>query len=83
MLSKGVRIGFGEVDYVASEGDGRARVLLTQAEAITENLTVTLMAVTFAEFFGAGRNLTEHFNEIADKLPDPAEYEELGEGTAK
>ena len=67
----GVKIGFGELDYVANEEEQQAVVLLTQLEAITENLTVPIMAITFQEFFGSGRTLPTDFDLV--NLPDPAE----------
>jgi hypothetical protein len=59
------------LDYLALEGDGQARVVLVQTEEITENLTVPIVAVTFGNFFGSGRTLTDHFDDMT--LPDPAE----------
>ena len=70
-IFKGVRIGFGEVDYSVSEGNGKAVVLVTQAEPITENLTVPIVAITYEEFFGSGRTLPSDFDDV--ELPNPAE----------
>lgn len=66
-----MKIAFGEIDYRGLEGEGQAQVLVTQSEPITESLTIPIRAVTFAEFFGSGRMLTEHFDDV--DLPDPAE----------
>lgn len=70
----GVQIGFGELDYLSREGDGFARVVITQSEPITENFTIPIMAVSFQDFYGAGRTLTEHFGDVG--IPDPAECKE-------
>lgn len=77
LFCAGLRIGFAELDYLAIEGSGQARVLVILSEPITENLTVPVMAISFADFFGAGRNLTEHFDDVT--IPDPAECK-LGYG---
>lgn len=66
-----VTIDFSEIDYVSSEEGGRARVLLTQSGPMTENITVPVQAVSFQQFFGAGRTLSTQFDDL--KLPNPAE----------
>ena len=68
-----MKIAFGELDYRGLEGEGQVRVLVTQSEPLTENLTIPIMAVSFGDFFGSGRTLTEHFDDV--DLPDPAECE--------
>ena len=70
-----MRIGFGELDYSSIESDGMATVLLTLSDPITMSLTVPVIAVSFADFFGSGKNLTDHFDDI--ELPDPAECMKL------
>lgn len=72
-----MRIGFGELDYLSREGDGQARVILTHSGTTTENLTIPVMAISFGDFYGAGRNLTDHFDSV--RLPDPAECKETQE----
>lgn len=70
----GVRIGFGELDYVSYEKDGQARVLLTKSGPTTKNLTVPLLVLSFEEFYiEMGRNLSDKFIDV--NIPDPAECE--------
>lgn len=65
-------IGFGELDYLAREVDGVARVILSRLDPSTEDVTLSLMAVRFDEFFvDMGRNLSSEFDQVS--IPDPAE----------
>ena len=74
--TSGVRIGFGELDYAANEGDRMATILLTKLGATTENLTVPIMALSFDEFYNdMGRKLSDKFDDVA--IPDPAECKTL------
>ena len=70
--SAGIRIGFGELDYVVREENGVAVVLLTKTEPIAEEVTVPIQALTFREFFvDMGRTLSDEFEGV--EIPDPAE----------
>ena len=69
----GIRIGFGETDYVANERDLQARIILTKLESTTEDVTVAVRLVTFEEFQLLNRTLPSTITEAI--IPDPAECE--------
>ena len=61
----------GEVDRTFNEGDGEATILITKSGVLPQDLEISLMAYSFAEFSALNLPLSDEFNEM--NFPDPAE----------
>ena len=69
-----VRIEFGELDYVANEGDTMARLVLIVSESSSQYITIPLILKSFDEYFNVDNNTLSSIFDSVD-LPDEAECE--------